>query len=121
MLEVHRKTLPNLLFPLGWKKVVDKDNTTTYRALYFKIIEKLRNEDDTSHKQRVGKIREEIYDKVEILKKQRGVNFKVNCLLSNTFLYDKASLREWSIREEPTNRKRQTQSDEHINKKQRLT
>ena len=85
---VHRSTLPNLLYSDGWKKVYDKDMNITYRALYFNFIEKKPNEDDSSYILRVAKIKEKIYDATKELKKTRGVNFKINCLLSKPFLYD---------------------------------
>ena len=97
----------------------DKDMKITYRALYFNTIEKKRNEDDTTHIQRVAKYREIIRKKVEELKSDQGVNFKINSLLSRPLLYDPATLQEQSIREESTQRRRQrqTQLDSFLNKK----
>ena len=114
--DVHLKILPELLYPHGWKKVYDKDLKITYRALYFNTIEKLQNEDDITHIQRVGKYRDMIHDKVEELKKERGANFKINSLLSRPLLYDPPTLQEQLTKEKSTQRK-QTQIDAHFPKK----
>ena len=116
MKEVHNKILPELLYPAGWQKVYDKDMKITYRALYFNIIEKKPNEDDTTHIQRVAQYREMIREKVDTLKKDRGVNFKIDSLLSRPLLYDPRTLQEQSMREGSTQRKRQTQIVAYLRK-----
>ena len=115
--DVHKKILPELLCPQGWKKVYDKDLQISYRALYFNTIEKQPNEDDITHIQRVSKCRDEIREVVEKLKEERGVNFRINSLLSRPLLYDPATLQEQSTREESTQRKQQTQIDAYFSKK----
>ena len=114
--DVHKKILPELLYPHGWQKVYDNDLKITYRALYFNTIEKLPSEDDITHIQRVDKYREMIRDKVEKLKEERGANFKIDSLLSRPLLYDPPTLQEQSTREKSTQRK-QTQIDAHFPKK----
>ena len=108
MKEVHNKILPELLYPDGWQKVHDKDLKISYRALYFNMIEKKQNEDDATHIQRVAQYREMIREKVDTLKKDRGVNFKINSLLSRPLLYDPGTLQEQLMREGSTQRKQQT-------------
>ena len=117
MNDVHQKILPQLLCPYGWKKVYDTDLKITYRALYFNTIEKQPNEDDITHIQRVGEYRKMISDKVEELKKERGVNFRINSLLSRPLLYDPPTLQEQSMREGSTQRKQQTQINAYFSKK----
>ena len=107
MEKVHKNILPTVLKPLGWKKVYDKDLKITYRALYFNVIEKQPNEDDISHIRRVGRIRERICEEADRLKKQYGVNFKINSLLSKPLLYDEEALEDMSMREGTTQRQPQ--------------
>ena len=45
---VHNTILPLVLEPKGWKKVVDKDTTVTYRALYFNIIKRYSDDEDVN-------------------------------------------------------------------------
>ena len=112
MEKVHTHILPSLLKPLGWKKVYDKDLKITYRALYFNTIEKKLNENNTSHIQRVGKIRERIREEADKLKMKHGVNFKINSLLSKPILYDEQALEELSMREGST--QKQSQMDKYV-------
>ena len=57
-----------------------------------------------------------IRKKVDTLKKDRGVNFKINSLLSRPLLYDPGTLQEQSMREGSTQRQRQTQIGEYFHK-----
>ena len=105
MSKVHNTILPGLLCPHGWQKVHDKDQKINYRALYFNTIEKKQNEDDIAHIQRVAQYREMIREKVDTFKKERGVNFKIDSLLSRPLLYDPGALQEQSMREGSTKQK----------------
>ena len=97
--DVHRKILPKLLCNAhGWQKVYDKDEKITYRSLYFKIEDNI---------QKAAKYRDIVREEVEKFKEERGVNFKVNSLLSRPLRYDKPALEEQSMREGPTKRKKQ--------------
>jgi len=99
MIYVHNTILPLILEPEGWKKVVDKDTKLTYRALYFNIIKKHPGEDvQATYIPRVGMIRHKIAKKVQELKDERQVNFKINSLLSKPFLYDEEALAEQTMR-----------------------
>ena len=87
--EVHHTILPEVLRRDGWKKVYDKDETPTYRALYFNKIERKQNEEEVEHNRRVGEVRVRIREKVkELLASKPDVNFKTNTLLSRAILYD---------------------------------
>ena len=98
MNEVHCKILPQLLYrDHRWKKVYDKDLKSTYRALYFNIMERKPNEDEITHYRRVGEIRERICEAVKLVREQHNVNFKINSLLSKPILYDKPSPEEQSL------------------------
>ena len=103
MKKVHTDILPKVLCPhgshLGWKKVCDKDMKPTYRALYFKIIPKDKDEDNILYIQRVNKIRSTLLEEVDKLRTKHDVNFKINSLLSKPFLYDEDYLTEQSMRE----------------------
>ena len=104
--DVQGKILPKLLCNVhGWQKVCDKDMKTTYRALYFKIEDNI---------QKAAKYRDIIRDEVDKFKKERGVNFKVNSLLSRPLRYDKTALEEQSTREGPPQRKKQKCIDKNI-------
>ena len=96
MNEVHQRILPDILYPVGWKKVYDKDQKSTYRALYFSTSARRPNEDEITHNRRVGEIREKIHEAVKRLQEKYGVNFKINSLLSKPILYDKLSTEEQS-------------------------
>ena len=88
---VHQVILPEVLRPDGWKKVYDKDSKLTYQALYFGIIQRTPGEDENTHNRRVGRIRETIREKVITLQQQRGVEFKINSLLTKPILYNDPS------------------------------
>ena len=104
--DVHGKILPKLLCNVhGWQKVYDKDMKITYRALYFKIEDNI---------QKAAKYRDIIHEEVDKFKKERGVNFKVNSLLSRPLRYDKTALEEQSTREGPPQRKKQKCIDTYI-------
>ena len=47
MKRVHDTIQTEVLYPQKWKKVCDKDWKPTYRALYFKTIEKEQNEKES--------------------------------------------------------------------------
>jgi len=115
MIYVHNTILPLILEPEGWKKVVDKDTKLTYRALYFNIIKKHSGEDvQASYIPRVGMIRHKISKKVQELKDERRVNFKINSLLSKPFLYDEEALAEQTMRAtqtQPPGMKQRTMDD----------
>ena len=116
MEKVHKSILPKVLKSLhGWKKVYDKDLKITYRALYFNIIEKQPDEDDITHIQRVGRIRERIREEADKLKTQYGVNFKINSLLSKPILYDEEALKDMSMSKGST--QRQPQIDDYFQTK----
>ena len=88
--KVHKEILPKVLAPLGWRKVCDKDMTSTYRALYFNIIPKDEDEDDDKYIRRVSQVRSMLADEADKLKKTESkfkVNFKINSLLSKPFRY----------------------------------
>ena len=119
MKKIHKVVLPKVLSEDGWMKVYDKDKKLTYRALYFNIIPKHQDEDDTKHIQRVGKIRITLVEEAKKVKKEYDVNFKINSLLSKPFVYDEPTLVEQSMREGSTqepSKQRQMQIDE-FNKK----
>ena len=97
--KVHKDILPQILCPDGWKKVCDKDRKSTYRALYFNIIPKDKDEDDSWYIQRVSKIRNTLSKEIDKLRVQYDVNFKIHSLLSKPFLYDEDYLTEQSMRE----------------------
>jgi len=95
MKTVHDFVLPEVLGTGGWQKVVDKDGTSTYRAIYFKIIPKEVGESDKDHIKRIARVKEIICDEVKKVKQQyNNPNFKTNCLLSKPFLYDGMALDE---------------------------
>ena len=91
---VHNTILPLVLEPKGWKKVVDKDTTVTYRALYFNIIKRYSDDEDVcTFTKRVGichKIAEDVQKKMD----KHQVNFKINSLQSKSFLYDEKALEQ---------------------------
>ena len=103
MNEVHQRILPDILYPVGWKKVYDKDQKSTYRALYFSNIKREPDEDEITHNRRVGEIRERIREEVKLLQEELNVNFKINSLLSKPILYDKPSPEEQSLKAAFTN------------------
>ena len=84
--QVHEVILPEVL--RGWKKVYDKDSKLTYQALYFGVIERQTDEDESTHNRRVGRIRETIREKVIALQQENNVEFKINSLLSKPILYN---------------------------------
>ena len=87
--EVHQAILPKVLCRDGWKKVYDKDEMPTYRALYFNKIERKPNESEVEHNRRVGEVRVSIREKVKELQASKpDINFKNNTLLSRAILYD---------------------------------
>lgn len=92
--EFHSDILPRILGPEGWKKVYDKDGKGTYRALYFNIIPKRRDEDGISYIKRVNRIRSTLFEEGDKLRTKYDVNFKINSLLSKPFLYDDDYLTE---------------------------
>ena len=94
---VHSTTLPLILEPEGWKKVVDKDTGLTYKALYFNAIKKCPDEDKNKSNQRVARIRYKIDEEAKKLMDERKVNFKINSLLSRPFRYDEEALEEQSV------------------------
>ena len=98
MTYVHKVILPSLLGPEEWKKVFDKDTKLTYRALYFNIIKHRSTEDEPTFVQRVGQIRHKIANEAKQVMKDRGVNFKINSLLSKPFLYNEEALVEQTMR-----------------------
>ena len=102
MNKVHKVVLPKVLSEDGWMKVYDKDMKLTYRALYFNIIQKHRDEDDDDYIQRVSKIRTTLAEEANKVKKEYDVNFKINSLLSKPFVYDEQTLLEQSMREGST-------------------
>ena len=106
MKEVHRDILPKVL--CGWKKVYDSDFKITYRALYFNTIKKDPQESENAHIQRVNEIREKICDEAKDLMTKRGVNFKIDSLLSKPFLYNLQVLKKQSVTEGSTPSLRQT-------------
>ena len=109
MKEVHRDILPKVLYPGQWKKVYDNDFEITYRALYFNTIKKAPKETENDHIQRVNEIRVKIYDEAKDLMTKRGVNFKIDSLLSKPFLYNIQVLKKQSVTEGSTPSLRQTQ------------
>ena len=102
MSKIHKVTVPTVLSKDGWMKVYDKDMKLTYRALYFNIIQKHRDEDDNAYIQRVNKIRTTLAEEAKKVKKEYDVNFKINSLLSKPFVYDEQTLLEQSMREGST-------------------
>ena len=84
--QVHEVILPEVLH--GWKKVYEKDSKLTYQALYFGVIVRQPDEDESTHNRRVGRIRETIREKVIALQQQNNVEFKINSLLSKPILYN---------------------------------
>lgn len=114
---VHKHVRQEVLYPDGWKKVCDKDQTTTYRALYFNIIKRRSNEDPETHILRVNEVRETIRKEADKIKAEHRVNFKINTLLSKPFLYDEPTLKEQSMSQGSTQRRRQTKLDEYADKK----
>ena len=108
MKEVHRDILPKVLHPGGWKKVYDNDFEITYKALYFNTIKKAPKESENAYIQRVNKIRDTIYDEATNLMTKRGVNFKIDSLLSKPFLYNIQVLKKQSVTEGSTPSLRQT-------------
>ena len=102
MSKIHKVTVPTVLNEDGWMKVYDKDMKLTYRALYFNIIQKYRDEDDNAYIQRVNKIRTTLEEEAKKVKKEYDVNFKINSLLSKPFVYDEQTLLEQSMREGST-------------------
>ena len=111
MNHVHKVILPSLLGQDGWQKVYDKDTKLTYRALYFNIIEQIRTEDEPTFVQRVGQIRHKIAHEAKTLMKDRGVNFKINSLLSKPFLYNEKALEERATQTQPPGLKQRTLDD----------
>ena len=114
MTYVHKVILPTLLGPEEWKKVFDKDTKLTYRALYFNIIKRRSTEDESTFVQRVGQIRHKIADEAKQVMKDRGVNFKINSLLSKPFLYNEEALEEQTMRAtqtQPPGLKQRTMDD----------
>ena len=99
MSKFHNVTVPTVLSEDEWMKVYDKDMKLTYRALYFNIIQKHRDEDDNAYIQRVNKIRTTLAEEADKVKKEYDVNFKINSLLSKPFVYDEQTLLEQSMRE----------------------
>ena len=95
---VHDFVLPSVLCRDGWRKVVDKDGTTTYQALYYNSsIPKEINEKDKDYVKRVAQIKDTIAEEVKKAKQlHNNPNFKTNCLLSKPFLYDGMALDEIS-------------------------
>ena len=90
MKTVHDDVLPLVL---GWRKVVDKDGRTSYRALYFNIIPQDIDENDKDYIKQVAQAKETMTEKVKRVKQQyNNPNFKINCLLSKPFLYDGMAL-----------------------------
>ena len=63
MKTVHDFVLPEVLGARGWKKVVDKDGKSTYRAIYFNTIPKEIDESDKDHIKRIAEVKEIICDK----------------------------------------------------------
>ena len=114
---VHKHIRQEVLYPDGWKKVCDKDGTTTYRSLYFNIIKMHSNEDPIAYNLRVSEVRETIHREADKIKEEHRVNFKTNTLLSKPFLYDEPTLKEQSMSQGSTQRGRQTKLDEYANKK----
>ena len=116
---VHKHVRQEVLYPDGWKKVCDKDRTTTYRALYFNIIKRRPNElqDHKAYLSRVIKVRQTISKEANKIKAEHRVNFKTNILLSKPFLYDEPTLEEQSMSQGSTQRGRQTTLYEYANKK----
>ena len=102
MSKFHKVTVPTVLSKDEWMKVYDKDMKLTYRALYFKTIQKHRDEDDNAYIQRVNKIRTTLAEEADKVKKEYDVNFKINSLLSKPFVYDEQTLLEQSMREGST-------------------
>ena len=100
MKRVHETIQTEVLYPREWKKVCDKDWKPTYRAFYFKTIEKTRNEKesgkegDIKHMQRVNEIRKEVQKAAEKVMDDSKVKFKINSLLSRPLLYDEKTLEE---------------------------
>ena len=115
----HKCAWQEVLYPDGWKKVCDKDQTTTYRTLYFNIIERHSNEfqDPNAYILRVNEVREKISKEADKIKEERHVNFKTNSLLSKPFLYDEPTLKEQSMSQGSTQRGRQTKLDDYLKKK----
>ena len=118
MRKIHDTTLPNLLYPKGWRKVCDKDLKPTYRALYFNTIKKEPDDEkDNHHMQRVNEIRKEVQEKAKEIMEEYNVKFKINSLLSRPLLYDEEALKEQSQQQDSTRRQQQTKLDDFFPKK----
>ena len=118
MRKIHDTTLPNLLYPKGWRKVCDKDLKPTYRALYFNTIKKEPDDEkDNYHMQRVNEIRKEVQEKAKEVMEENNVKFKINSLLSRPLLYDEEALKEQSQQQDSTHRQQQTKLDDFFLKK----
>jgi len=91
--QIHIYHLSPLLYPEGWRKVVDKDGNPIHQTLYFNIIKKTKDESDVDHIQRVSKVREKIAKEMKKVRRyfsEKGynVNFKTNSFLSIPLLCD---------------------------------
>ena len=94
-MEKARRIQRKVLSRHGWKKVYDKDETVTYRALYFNnTIKKSANDDEITYILHVAEVRDELANEVAKIREKYGVNFKINSLLSKPLLYDKSAIEQ---------------------------